>query len=150
MADYRFRSFWVIEAAATDVFDALRAFEEHPQWWRHVAGTDQRAAHMARYEIRSPLRYTLRFDVALERASRPSLIWTRAAGDLSGVGRWRISEAGGITVVDHRWIVATTKRWMNAVAPLARPGFFWAHDRVMESGGRGLARRLDARLLAVG
>lgn len=148
MADYRFRSFWVIEAAAVDAFDALRAFQDHPRWWRHVEGTSQQAAHRVGYAIRSPLGYTLRFDIALEHAVRPSLIETRAVGELSGSGLWRISEAEGITVLDHTWTVATTKPWMNAVAPVARPGFRWAHDRVMESGARGLARELGGRLLA--
>lgn len=148
MAGYRFVSTWIIEAPATAVFDTLRNFEEHPVWWRHVTATTQRAAHAVRYEIRSPLRYTLTFDVALERAVRPSLIATTAAGDLAGTGIWELRDVGGVTTLNHRWNVATTKAWMNAVAPLAGPAFRWAHDRVMAGGARGLAGVLEARLLA--
>ena len=36
----------------------------------------------------------------------------------------------------------------DRLAPLARPLFAWNHDYVMRNGGRGLARLLDARLLA--
>jgi hypothetical protein len=147
MAGYRFESTWVIEAPATAAFDALRRFEEHPRWWRHVASTTQSAAHAVRYEIRSPLWYSLTFDVALQRAVRPSLIATKAAGDLAGTGIWELSDVGGVTTLNHRWTVATTKPWMNAVAPLADPAFRWAHDRVMEGGARGLADMLEARLL---
>lgn len=148
MADYRFDSMWILEAPATAAFDALRAFDDHPRWWDYVDSTNQRGAHSVRYEVRSPLRYTLRFDVVLEQAVRPSLITTRATGDLTGTGLWRISQAAGITVLDHSWSVATTKPWMNMIAPVAGPGFRWAHDRVMESGARGLAGVLDGRLLA--
>ncbi len=36
----------------------------------------------------------------------------------------------------------TTKAWMNAIAPLARPVFAWNHHAVMKQGGVGLAREL--------
>jgi len=39
---------------------------------------------------------------------------------------------------------------MNALAPLARPVFAWNHDRVMEWGRSGLARRLGAVVLRAG
>jgi hypothetical protein len=57
-------------------------------------------------------------------------------------------EEGGVTAVTYEWSVATTKAWMNLVAPLARPVFAWNHDWVMRRGGEGLARELGARLLA--
>jgi hypothetical protein len=37
---------------------------------------------------------------------------------------------------------------MNAIAPFARPVFAWNHHAVMKQGGFGLARQLDARLVA--
>ncbi len=48
----------------------------------------------------------------------------------------------------YEWNVSTGKRWMNAVAPLARPVFAWNHDLVMRWGGEGLARELGLPLLA--
>ena len=154
MADYEFDSMWVIETPASRAFDALRAFDDHPGWWRYVRSTSRSGNGRplpitVRYEIQSPLLYWLRFDVALERAVRPHLISTRATGDLDGTGEWLLSEDDGVTTIRHRWHVATTKSWMNAVAPIGRPAFRWAHDRVMEGGALGLAGVLDARLVAV-
>ena len=149
MADYRFDSTWLIEAPAAAAFDALRDFEGHPRWWRYIRSTHRSAPATVRYEIQSPLLYWLRFDVELERAVRPHLIATRATGDLAGTGEWRLSEDNGVTSIRHRWNVATTKPWMNAVAPLGRPAFRWAHHRVMEGGARGLADVLDARIVAI-
>jgi hypothetical protein len=54
----------------------------------------------------------------------------------------------GVTAVLYEWDVRTTRAWMNALAPVARPLFTRSHDRVMRQGGEGLARRLGARLLA--
>ena len=60
---------------------------------------------------------------------------------VSGAGAITV-EKGGQTVVTYDWLVETTSRWMNLVAPVARPVFRWNHDAVMRSGGRGLARRM--------
>jgi hypothetical protein len=56
----------------------------------------------------------------------------------------------GVTAVLYEWHVGTSKRWMNLLAPLARPVFEYNHDVVMRWGGEGLARRLGVRLLAAG
>jgi hypothetical protein len=50
----------------------------------------------------------------------------------------------------YEWNVTTSKRWMNLVAPVARPVFAWNHDVVMRWGGEGLARELGVPLLAHG
>jgi hypothetical protein len=50
----------------------------------------------------------------------------------------------------YEWNVSTTKPWMNAIGPFARPVFERNHDVVMRWGGEGLARRLGVRLLAAG
>ena len=47
----------------------------------------------------------------------------------------------------YEWDVGTKRRWMNLLAPIARPIFAWNHDYVMRNGAQGLARLLDARLL---
>ena len=39
----------------------------------------------------------------------------------------------------YEWNVATTKAWMNLLAPVARPVFEWNHDWVMARGGEGIA-----------
>jgi hypothetical protein len=46
--------------------------------------------------------------------------------------------------------VATTRRWMSLLAPVARPVFEWNHDWVMARGGEGIARLLGSRLLGNG
>jgi len=74
----------------------------------------------------------------------------RAVGGLDGIGRWRLFEDDGVTAVLYEWNVATTKAWMNLLAPLARPIFEWNHDWVMARGAEGLAALLGCKLLASG
>jgi hypothetical protein len=106
----------------------------------------------ARYRIgwRSRIPYDLEFDFTVRRLEAPRLMEGDAVGELVGFGRWRLFEDGGVTAVLYEWNVRTSKRWMNAVAPLARPVFEYNHDLVMRWGGEGLARRMRVELLAAG
>ena len=70
------------------------------------------------------------------------------ASTVAGIGSWRLYEDDGATAVLFEWRVHTTRWWMNALAPVARPVFRWNHDRLMRAGGRGLARRLGVELLS--
>ncbi len=74
----------------------------------------------------------------------PQPIEGRARGELEGTGCWTFDEADGITIVRYDWRVATTKAWMNLLAPLARPLFAWNRDVVMAWGQAGLLRLLAA------
>ena len=128
-----------------------------PRWWRGaervsllVPGDSNRVGGRYRIEWRSRVPYPLAFEFTVERVDRPVLMEGRAEGELSGRGRWRLLEEGGVTAVLYEWNVATSKRWMNLVAPLARPVFAWNHDVVMRWGGEGLARELGVPLLAHG
>jgi hypothetical protein len=47
-----------------------------------------------------------------------------------------------VTAVTYEWNVRTTKAWMNALAPVARPVFAFNHDYVMRRGGEGLRDRM--------
>ena len=73
----------------------------------------------------------------------------RASGELEGIGRWHFSSDGMVTKVRYEWTVHTTRRWMNILAPLARPLFKWNHDQIMRQGAEGMARLLNARLITL-
>ena len=128
-----------------------------PEWWRGVervseldGGDAQRVGSRYRIAWRSRIPYELAFDFTVSRVDPPCCMEGDAAGDLTGRGCWRLFEQGGVTAVLYEWDVRTTKPWMNAVAPLARPLFERNHDLVMRWGGEGLARRLGVELIAAG
>lgn len=155
MARYSFLTTWILDAPREDVWDAIYAIERWPEWWRGVrvvqkleGGGDAGVGALYRQEWRSVIPYPVRFETRITRIELPHLIEAEADGELAGTGRWRFF-GGRETAVTYEWDVRTTRPWMNAVAPLARPVFRWNHNVVMHRGGQGLADLLGAKLLAV-
>jgi uncharacterized protein YndB with AHSA1/START domain len=158
VAEYAFLTTWLLDSPRDPVWEAIHDQERWPEWWRGVeevvevrAGTDPSGVgSVSRMTWRSLLPYRVQFEVATTRVERPHLMEGDAVGELSGVGRWRLFEHAGVTAVLYEWNVATTRAWMNVLAPVARPVFEWNHDWVMARGGEGIARLLGCRLLASG
>jgi hypothetical protein len=156
--EYSFLTTWVLEAERDRVWDAIWESERWPQWWRGVIDAERLAegdenglGQIGRYTWRSKLPYNLDFEMTTTRVAKPHLLEGEAVGELAGTGRWRLFEQDGdapVTAVLYEWQVHTTRRWMNLLAPIARPVFEWNHDWVMGNGAQGLARLLDCRLLA--
>ena len=156
MAEYRFLTTWLIEADRERVWDAIYESERWPEWWDGVEEAEKLAegdgtgvGQEGRYVWKAKLPYRVEFFIRTTRVERPHLLEGEADGELAGTGRWRLWEAGGATAVTYEWRVETTIAWMNAIAPVGRPVFHWSHDHVMRNGGEGIAKLLDARLLAL-
>jgi hypothetical protein len=156
MADYHFVTIYQLEAPIEEVWRALRDFTSYPGWSKGIfraqplqpraeGGEDGRI----RFKVKGRLPFTLSFDATLTKDDPPQLLELRAVGELEGVGRWTLSQQGAVTTAQYTWDVRTTKRWMNLLAPLARPIFAWNHDGVMREAGHGLARHLGTRLISL-
>jgi hypothetical protein len=157
LARYRFLTSWLLDCERERAWEVLQDTLSWPEWWRGVVSVDELEPGDAnqvggRYRIawQSRLPYPLEFDFRVDEVDRPAVMAGSARGELSGTGRWRLFEQNGVCAVLYEWDVATTKRWMNLLAPLARPVFAYNHDVVMGWGGEGLARRLGVQLLAHG
>ena len=157
MASYRFLTTWLLDAPREGVWERLEDAVSWPEWWRGVVrveelhpGDEHGVGGRHRIEWRSRIPYPIEFEFETDEVDAPRRMAGRAFGELEGTGVWRLWEDAGVTAVVYDWDVTTTKSWMNALAPVARPVFAWNHDVVMRQGGEGLARRLGARLLAHG
>ena len=155
MADYSFLTTWLLDCPREPVWRAIHDQARWPSWWRGVEvaeevrrGDELGVGSVSRMVWKSAMPYRVHFQVTTTRVEHPTLMEGHAVGELEGVGRWRLFEGGGVTAVLYEWNVATTRRWMNAAAPLLRPVFEWNHDWVMAQGGRGLAALLGCELLA--
>jgi hypothetical protein len=153
---YSFLTTWLLKSAREPVFEAIFDEAAWAEWWRGVEvaeevrpGDELGVGTISRMVWRSLLPYRVEFEVTATKVERPSLMEGQATGDLEGTGRWRLLEQDGVTAVLYEWNVATTKSWMNRMAPLLRPVFEWNHDWVMRRGGEGIARRLGCELLAI-
>jgi hypothetical protein len=156
MAEYHFLTTYQIEAPIEQVWQAFRDFDRYPTWSKGIfhaqqlkLGNADGVGDKIRYKVKGRLPFTLAFDATLTQADPPRVLELQARGDLEGVGRWTLSQDGTITTAQHTWDVRSTKRWMNLLAPLARPLFEWNHDGVMRDAGHGLARYLGARLVSI-
>lgn len=155
MVHYRFESEWVVSLPIEEVFDLLASPDGYSDWWPSVknsqlikkGGADGVGAK-ATYAIKSPLLYQLDFEATIAEIQRPQRIYMLARGDLIGTGTFELSRRGGNTVAVYRWYVSTTKKWMNAVAPIGKPLFVWAHHSVMREGCAGLAKRLGGQVVS--
>jgi hypothetical protein len=154
---YRFLTTWLLEASRHDAWEVLQDPVGWPEWWRGVVrvteldpGDADRVGSRYRIAWRSRVPYHLEFDFTVGRVDPPCCMAGEADGELRGSGTWRLFEQQGVTAVVYEWNVDTTRRWMNALRPFARPVFEYNHDMVMRWGGEGLARRLGTRLLAAG
>jgi uncharacterized protein YndB with AHSA1/START domain len=156
VAEYRFLTTWLLEAPIERVWDAIYESERWPEWWKGVLeaekldeGDEQGVGQYGRYVWKSKLPYKLEFFVRTTKVEKPYLLEGDASGELTGVGRWRLFAQDGVTAALYEWNVTTTRAWMNALAPVARPIFAVNHDYVMRNGGHGLAGLLGAPLLAL-
>ena len=150
-ADYRFVTRWHIRAPLETVWEALYRSERWPQWWRGLRevvelcpGRADGVGCVRRFTWQGPLPYTLVVDMQVTRVERPHVLESVASGELQGRGCWSLSEEQGGAAVRYDWQVCTAKRWMNWLAPVARPIFRWNHDMVMRRGEQGLRRLLEA------
>ena len=158
MADYAFLTTWLLESPREPVWEAIYDQERWPEWWRGVeeveerdGGDDGGVGSVSRMVWKSLLPYRVEFEVTTtqRRAAAPAARPTRSAswpGSAAGAS----SSSDGVTAVLYEWNVATTKPWMNLLAPIARPAFEWNHDWVMARGGEGIAQLLGCHLLASG
>ena len=156
MADYNFITLWRFRAPLADVWDLIYRSERWPEWWRGVErvekiepGDSEGVGGVQRYTWKSKLPYRLAFSMRLTRVEPMSLIEGEAIGELTGKGRWQLTQDGDATSVRYDWNVSTTKAWMNLLAPVARPLFKWNHDVVMNWGAEGLAKKLGVERLSV-
>ncbi|HEU4895241.1 MAG TPA: SRPBCC family protein [Acidimicrobiia bacterium] len=149
-----FETEWELTAPIEQVFEALSRPEEFESWWPSVtrselvtSGDGSGVGAHARYTIRSPLLYSMDFDLKTIEVDRPRRIRAVVRGDLVGTGTYYLESDRDTTRVRFNWYVSTTKRWMNVAGAVAKPLLAWAHDKVMLEGCRSMAGHLDAELV---
>jgi len=150
--EYRFHTRWHLDAPLAEVWEAIFHPEHWPGWWKGLEqvrelepGDASGVGSLQRHIWKSVLPYRLTFDVRVTRIEPMHALEGIASGEVEGIGCWRFRREGALTVVCYEWQVRTTKGWMNALAPIARPLFKWNHDLLMRNGEQGLARLLGAR-----
>ncbi len=150
MVNYSFVTVWQIQAPLAAVWEAIYSPERWTAWWKGLAqvaklrsGDALGRGSVYRLVWKSKLPCTLTVEMKTVRVEPLQSLESLAQGELEGKGIWTFSPEKGGTRVQYDWKVRTTKRWMNFLAPFARPIFEWNHDILMRWGEEGLKRFLE-------
>jgi len=153
MANYLFVTTTEIAAPAERVWGEVGHLEKWTTWWPGLVGVrelepgdDDLRGALIEFTFKSRLPYTLSFQGRITRVDPLQRMDIEAVGELEGVAVYELEDRGQVTRQRLTWSVRTTKPWMNALAPVARPFFAWNHDVLMKAGARGLARKLGTEV----
>lgn len=156
MARYHFVTEFSVTAGREQVWEALRDPTDWPSWWRWLKRVEPLAVggpdglgDRYRYSFGTALPYTLSFAMTVQAVDRPRILVGEATGELEGSGHWLLEDVAGGTDVTYVWLVETTKRWMNLLAPIGRPAFSWNHDVLMRDFAKGVAHITTSELRSV-
>jgi len=149
VTQYHFVTEWDVPAPIEQVFETISDSLRWPEWWHGIKAVRELSDHepqgvgnRRRYTFRSFLPYDLVFDMQVTRFEQPTALGGHATGELESDGRRAFTPTPQGTHVRYQWYVRTTRRWMNLLAPIARPVFAWNHGVVMGWGEQELRRRL--------
>jgi hypothetical protein len=155
MTQYRALTEWRIDASVDRVWDVLLLAREWPTWWRGFRsvtqldpGDDSGIGMVLQQRWRSLLPYTLTLDLEVTRVERHRLLEGRTSGDMEGLCRWTFEADGNGSIVRFLMAVEPTRAWMKLPLPFARQVFALNYGAIMRWGGEGLARLLDAPVVA--
>ncbi|HEX8940403.1 MAG TPA: SRPBCC family protein [Candidatus Limnocylindrales bacterium] len=156
-AQYHFLSEYVIRGDAELVWAALTDVRSWPRWWPWLkrvetlrdASADDGVGAIHRNTVRAPAGYGFVYDTEITSVDHLRRIDVDSRGDIAGRGRFLLQpRSDGTLYLAFAWLVATPKRWMSFLAPIARPAFGWNHDRMMRAFGVGLAAAAGAELVS--
>jgi hypothetical protein len=145
---------WRLAAPPDEVWAVVRDLPAWPEWWSSVRRTTRLAPRTAdsheawEFRFRTRLPYDMTFVADLLVEDSELRVDARVTGRVDGHGIFRVEPVDGGALVRFDWEVRPLVTWMRAAAPVARPLFSWNHRALMAEGAFGLARRLDAGLLA--
>lgn len=153
-AAFHFHSRWELDCHRERVWDSLVDFHTWPVWWpgldrviEQIHGDASGIGQRAVSSWRGPIGYSLEIEIESVERLHPEFLRGVASGDVVGEGAWRLTEqqTGPETFwtgVEFDWNVRANRRWMEFLAPVARPLFISSHDHVMKRGAEGLAEHL--------
>ena len=136
---YRIQTRWEIDAAPADVYAALEAIEQYPEWWPEVRAVDRLDEDRYGMRVRSLLPYDLNFvGIQSERDPRTGVLGMRMKGDLDGFSRWTITPLGSRTTVTFNGEVVANNALLRRLAVLGRAAFQANHALMMRHCRSGL------------
>ena len=146
MRPFTFDRTWHFDVSPDHLWEVLSRTDDFPRWWSWLDPFEADGLHQgadARFEVKGPLPYVLRFRLHLDEVVDGERVVTTVAGDLSGPARLELSPDGAGTAARLVWSLEVRRPGLRQAAVVARPLMVWGHDRVVDLG----VRQFEARAL---
>ncbi len=150
MAEFNLTTTWHIPSSFESCWFCILDVEAWPDWWKYVkqvspiaSGDQQGVGYIYHYTWNTRLPYQLAFNLKVTKTIPYRQIHFTVNGDLIGQGQCLFNYKNNQTIIQFKWHVKTTKKWMSALATIAYPIFIWNHKQVMLTGEKNLIARLQ-------
>ena len=146
MRPFTFDRTWHFAAEPDLVWRAVSRTDDFPRWWSWLDRFEADGLYpgaIARFQVRGPLPYVLRFRVDVDDVVPGERVVTRVSGDVAGPARLELGPdpAGGGTSARLVWALDVRRPFLRQVAVVGRPLMEWGHDRVVDLGLRQFESR---------
>jgi uncharacterized protein YndB with AHSA1/START domain len=141
--EYAFVDEWHVAAPPDAVFRTIADARTYPVWWRPVylgveADGEPTVGKQSLQHFKGRLPYHLHTRSRITRLEPPHVIAADVDGDLSGHGRWTLTETPAGTHVRFDWNVAADRRLLRVLSPVLRPALRWNHAWAIARAREGL------------
>jgi hypothetical protein len=153
MNEFKFTTIWKFRGSLYPVWEAIIHTESWPEWWKGVKFvkpvTISSSLRNAVYEFKFQrlIPYSVNFRMKIIKVIPEKSIKGIAWGDLEGTGNWSFRQKQDEVIVRYDWDVKAVNRWMKVLSKIIRPFFILSHNLVMLWGAKGLAKKLNVKLL---
>jgi hypothetical protein len=147
MTRFSWASVWRVRAPLEEAWRVLTTFDAYPTWWADFERAEARDRTLGRevvqYRLSGPLGLSIDFTQSTFIRREHDTLWTRAEGDLVGLGVWTCATVHDESWLTFLWDVRPTARlaWIarvpGSVALMER-----SHQAAMKRGERALRQLL--------
>jgi hypothetical protein len=95
----------------------------------------------ARFAVRPPLPYTLRFEVHVDQVVAGERVAATVGGDVCGEARLEVAPAGSGSTARLAWTLELERPALRRLGRVARPAMVWGHDWIVARGVRQFTER---------
>jgi len=143
---FRFDRSWRFDGVPAErLWDAVSSPQRFPAWWPWLDDADLpatlEAGVVARFTVRPPLPYALRFAVTIDDVVPGSRVDATVDGDVGGPASLEVATVDGGSEARLVWSLAIRRPLLARVERVARPAMVYGHDLVVALGVRQFRRR---------